>query len=341
MSPNTNTRRDSRDARRGSALVVALVVLGFIAVMGVTMLGYVAIDKTRQNNEIDAERAAWVARSGIEAAVAELQTNVASGQAPAPQIEVDVPVYWQPNTKEKQTNPASDAPEVDDRFKSRATVAVADESARINVNLAPPTVLMSVLKIDGDKARLIREKLPRIDGAAPTAEDANRHWLTGVDDLVSRQLLTSESLTAERAADLTVYTAMDSQSPTATINLNTASSAVIEAALGVTPDIAAKVIAARPLNSVDALKTAAGKDPSGFNFKPPADNPAALPKELGFSSRCFRLVSRADVHRAGGEGMADLLIASATIEAVVQFPENAAPQIVFWNETASARTTGK
>ena len=323
-----------RRHNEGSALIFALGVLVIIMAIGFSMYRGMEIEREHMLMDQYDQRAEWVAKSGIEVAVAKLQAAIASGAADdllAAPIPVEVPVYLQ----QKGSNPVIDAPVIEEGFAGRASVTIKDESAKINVNLAPPTVLMAMLKIDGDKAREIRESLPRIGDSTSRPDDKPRKWLATVEELVSYGLVSSETLTAERAADLTVFNTADGQ--TMAVNVNTASSAVLEAALGITPEVAGQVIAARPIMSVEALITATGKEPSGFNFKPSAENPAGLPEEIVFSSRCYRITSTGTVEKSVG-GQPDVLGARA-IDAVVYFPENAAHRIVYWHETAAPNAT--
>lgn len=322
---------------RGSALVLALAVLGLVVAFGFVMYNASALDQLALTNEHNKDRANLDAKSGVEHAIAELQAAIASGQVDSKlntDLEVTLNLY---KLAGRTPDAASQAPVTDDRYTSKAIVHITDESARMNVNLAPPAVLMSILKIDGEKARQLRERLPRLDGSA-AAENENRRWLSSVDELASLPLLPADTLTPERRADLTTFSALDMKSPAGFVNLNTASKPVLEAALAVTPEVADKVMLARPLTSLDALVAAAGKGPDTFNFKPAADNPGAMPKELAFSSRCFRIRSTAKLIRNSSQQEVTTIV-----EAVVQFPENEAPRVVYWNEppVGAASTTAK
>lgn len=338
----TRTMLISREEKRGSALVFALGILAIVIAFGVSMWKFGNNDRLALSNTLHAERAAWVSRGGVETAIAQLEAALATGTASeltGNPLSVEVPIYRQKRRSDDPEAPAPDPattpPVIDDLYKATATVEISDECSRLNLNLAPPTVLMSFLRIDGDKARQIRERLPRLDGVAPAAGESRR-WLATVEELVTLGLVPAETLTAERAKDLTVYSA-DLSAPAGFVNINTASSAVLEAALGITPDVVQRIIQARPITSVQALTAAAGKDVAGFNFKPTAEDPSGLPKELAFSSRCYRLVSRAEIVKPV-EGQDPLRVGSATIEAVVQFPQGAAPRIVYWKETSAARS---
>ncbi|MBM3289861.1 MAG: general secretion pathway protein GspK, partial [Candidatus Hydrogenedentes bacterium] len=299
-----------------------LAVLGIVVAFGFAMYDYTILDQQSLEVDINEDRALLDARSGVQEAIAQLQDAIAAGNTDTllgKDIAVAVSIY---RLDGKQPDAA---PSVDEHYNSEVTVKISDECAKMNVNLAPPAVLMSMLKIDGEAARQVRERLPRLDGSAGPA-DGRRRWLASLDDLAGLKVLPAEALTPERAADLTVFSALDLTAPAGYVNLNTASKAVLEAALGVTPDVADKVMLARPLTSAEALFAAAGKDANGFNFKPAPDNPGGLPKELAFTSRCFRVTSAARLTKSSSGKSA-----TATVEAVVQFPENAPPQIVYWS----------
>lgn len=322
---------------RGTALVLALGVLTLVVLFGTAMYRYTSLERDEFTLDNNNARANLDAKSGIEHAIAELQAAIASGQVDAMlnnDTEVKLNLY---RLAGRTLDAVGQAPVADERYTSKAIVHITDESARMNVNLAPPAVLMSILKIDGEKARQLRERLPRLDGSA-AAENESRRWLSSVDELASLPLLPPDTLTAERKADLTTFSALDMKAPAGFVNLNTASKPVLEAALAITPEVADKVMLARPLTSLDALVAAAGKGPDTFNFKPAADNPGGMPKELAFSSRCFRIRSTAVLTRTSSQQEV-----KAIVEAVVQFPENEAPHIVYWNEppVGAATTAAK
>ena len=324
---------------RGAAMVLALGVLGLVVAFGTAMYFFTSLELESYTLDLNRDRAYLDAKSGVEHAIAELQTAIASGDVDS-KLNIDTEVKLNLYRLAGRTlDAAGQAPIIDDRYTSKAVVNITDESARMNVNLAPPAVLMSILEIDGEKARQLRERLPRLDG--PVAENENRRWLSSVDELASLPVLPADTLTAERRADLTTFSALDMTAPAGFVNLNTATKPVLEAALAVTPEVADKVMLARPLNSLDALVAAAGKAPDTFNFKPAADNPGGMPKELAFSSRCFRIRSTASLTRNNDDPNANPI--QSIVEAVVQFPENEAPRIVYWNKppVGAATTTAK
>ena len=65
---------------RGSALVLALAVLGLVVAFGFAMYNASALDRLALTNEHNKDRADLDAKSGVEHAIAELQAAIASGQ---------------------------------------------------------------------------------------------------------------------------------------------------------------------------------------------------------------------------------------------------------------------
>lgn len=145
-----------------------------------------------------------------------------------------------------------------------------------------------------------------------------------MDELASRGLLDAEKWKAVRKDLLTVSSVVDPANPVAFINVNCAPPEVLEAVLGVTPEVAANIIQKRPFANLADLSAAAGKDAAAFNVKLDATTPDALPKELAFESRCFRITSRGNVMDTRDETKI-ASVASYNIEAVVAFaPKGAA-----------------
>ena len=326
------------EENRGTALVLALGVLTLVVLFGTAMYRYTVLDLDDYAVDLNKDRAYIDAKSGVEHAIGNLQVAIAAGSVDSllnnPVDPLRLNLY---KLASREPDAAAQAPVADDRYTSTVSFEISDESARMNVNLAPPAVLMSILDIDGEKARQIRERLPRLDGSV--AENENRRWLSSVDELASLPVLPAGTLTAEHRAALTTFSALDMKAPAGFVNLNTASKPVLEAALAITPEVADKVMLARPLTSIEALVAAAGKGADTFNFKPAADNPGGLPKEFAFSSRCFRIRSTAVLTRNSSRDEV-----TAIVEAVVQFPENEAPRVVYWSEPpvgAAATTAAK
>ena len=74
--------RRRRDAARGAALLVTLLLLGILALLSVSALQSAAVDLAMSGNEQFRSRALQAAEAGIETAVLQLRTT-APGAAPA------------------------------------------------------------------------------------------------------------------------------------------------------------------------------------------------------------------------------------------------------------------
>ncbi|GMU91281.1 MAG: hypothetical protein AMXMBFR4_03390 [Candidatus Hydrogenedentota bacterium] len=316
--------------QRGAAILVALGVLIVLSLLGTSWVVYMSLESTDTRQDLYVARAAAAAQGGARAAIAQMQQALRDRRAAeltASPLVIDIPVY-----RADAKTAIDAAPVLDDRYHAGVSAVITDECAKVNVNFAPPNVLISLLGIDGDKARSIRANLPRLDGSGAPGGGDPKNWLTSVDELIARNLLTADVLTTERAAQLTVYTVPDPSNPEGFININSASEDVLRAVLDVTPDAAARVAAARPLSSAAELAAVAGKVASTFNYPPPPDDPGALPREFSFSSRCYRIVCSAGLDRIDLDNPQRR--ASAGVETVVYFPEDGKPRILYWNEWA-------
>jgi len=135
--------------------------------------------------------------------------------------------------------------------------------------------------------------------------------------------LTPEQFAALDRELVTVHSAPGDDPLQARINLNAAPPKVLEAALGVTPDTAQQVAAARPFAGIEAAAAAAGKPVETFNYV--AETPGAPPPALAFQSSAFRIESQAFVQRGARR-------AAAHVEAVVAFTADKVPVCAYWSE---------
>jgi type II secretory pathway component PulK len=302
--------------RKGFALITALAMLVLFTMLGAAFLGYMVNDYTRQ--ELDATRvqAQVAAESGVFAAVGLLEQAVADGAAAdvagAEPMTLDLPLYdFADDTL------TADGPDLE------LTVTVADESAKLNINHVPTSVLSAVLDVNGAKAREIRTTLPRF-GAE---RDPSRHWFGAVGELVTRGLLTEEQFAALNTQDLTVYSALNPGAPERFLNVNATSAGILAAVLGISPEAAADVAAQRPFDSLEDLGAAAGKQPGTFNL----GGEAGVPEALAFGPTSFRIRATARVARTGGQpgGVAEA-------EAVVCILPGAPPKVTYWSQRTSA-----
>jgi hypothetical protein len=310
-------------------------VLGLLVVfmlLGMTWVGFMLIENQKSGWEVENLHTHYAAQGGINAAIEAVRSTTTAGAAldlTAP-IELELPVYRDNSGEGESLEPSG-------RQVCRVRVQLSDEAARVNINHAPPNVLREILSVPGEKAREIRSKLPRLDDVSGD-DDGARRWFTSVDELVTRGLLAPDELSVEVAQMLTVYTVPDPANASGYLNVNTASGPVLEALLDITPDMAAQVINARPFGDVIELSAAAGKDPATFNVRPAPDALNSLPAELSFASRCYRLVSTAElVDTYDAENSA--VLRTARIEAVVCIDDQGNARIMYWNESAGRDTT--
>ncbi|MBI5091899.1 MAG: general secretion pathway protein GspK [Candidatus Hydrogenedentes bacterium] len=317
-------RRVIRGENAGVALITALGMLVLFLAMGTAFLGYVTIDQRDARYALKMARAKAVADGGARAAIGEIQAALAAGKPAPPELTIPSSVYG--------FEKGQDTPVPQENRAARAEVRITDEWARINLNQAPVVVLQAILGVDGDAARKLRSGLPRQDSGEVLAPTSDRRWLTTVGDLVTRGLMEGPTYNALDQELVTVYSAADNTNPGAYINLNTAPAKVLAAVLNLSPEAANAVVAARdkaPFKSVQDLRAAVGKGPETFNVPQAPGAPDALPPALAFSSRCYRIRSEAKVANVVDEKEVDATRWS--VEAVVYFPDGAAPLVQYWS----------
>jgi type II secretory pathway component PulK len=302
--------------RTGFALITALAMLVLFTMLGAAFLGYMVNDYTRQTLTSARLQAEVAAESGVHAAVGRLRQAVAAGNAAevveAGPMTVTLPLY---EHEEDRLEPGD--------AEASVTVTIADESARLNINHVPTSVLSAALGVSGAKAREIRTTLPRFG----SERDGSRHWFASVGELVTRGLLTEEEFTALDTSRLTVFSAMNPAAPSRFLNVNAAPVDILAAVLGVPRAQAESVAAARPFDSLDALSAAAGKPAAAFNL----GGDAGLPPALAFGPTSFRIRAEATVPRSGGRP-----VGRAEVEAVVCIVPGSPPKTTYWSQSASA-----
>jgi DNA uptake protein ComE-like DNA-binding protein len=309
----------------GAALIIALGLLAVFSVLGTAWVKYMLIETEQTDFDIASVRAHEAAAGGVQAAIgsaeAALASNTLASLLETP-LDFEFPVYTGVARGQNGLEANSD-------YMVRTHVTVTDESAKININHAPPNALRAVLHVDGERARQIRSNLPRLDGSPG---DSGRRWLTSVDELMTRGLVTAKEFAAADQNAITVYTVADPASPAPYVNINGASKAVIEAVLDVAPEVADRVLAARPFTSVEALSAAAGKTPDMFNMRSDPATPDGLPRELSFTPRSLRIVSEAEVIRPLRMGLKPERVGSARAEAVIVFETGGGARVTYWSE---------
>ena len=161
--------------QRGAALIIALGMLAVFAALGTAYLGYMVLEQQRSQDYLAEVQARQLAERAVWAAVGELQTALTNGEAPAlgAHDEQLLPLY---------RAVIEGTPEPWSRRDGWVRLAIEDESAKLNINLASPRVLQAMRGVDGDKARSIRSQVPR-PGEAPGPE---QRWFASVDGLVEQ-----------------------------------------------------------------------------------------------------------------------------------------------------------
>jgi len=318
MTPNSR----NHNSTRGAALITALALLMLFTMLGAIWFHEMTTDNANTDLTLAKTRAQLYANAGIYARLADLHAVIESGNVDAIRLDeqkLPFSVYAQ--------GVANGGLQPHMRYRSRTTVTVSDENARININHAPPKVLRRLLGVDGRTARAIRASLP-VPGAEGTAK---KRWLTSVDELVTRGFMTSKQLNNVNTDLITVYTVSDATNPKRFINVNTAAAPVLQAVLDLRPQQATGVIEARPFYTTADLVEATGKEAALFNTRPPESTNKGLPPELTFESSCFRIVAVSELLRIvpGRESTTE---ARARTEAVIQFDANGHPNVQYWSE---------
>lgn len=326
-----------RDRTEGFVLIFALGLLVIFSMFGVAWVRYLRIEMAEGEQERWQAAAMTTARSGVDAAVAELTHSLMAGESLDGLVggtqTYDVPIY-------KNITSKDGAYVAQPRAMGTASVTILDECAKVNVNTVPPSVLSRLFGVPGEKARQIRRSLPRPGGEEAGGDPlaAPKQWLINVDDLVSRGLLSAEQFSAAGEPLLTVYTAVPGSDPLkAQINLNTAPPEVLAAVFDIDEQKAQQVAGTRPWTTVDDVVGAAGKDPAAFNIRPESGAQGTLPEALALSTRCFRVVSEGSVtqettqRRRGG---------TKRVEAVVYINVDGSADVRFWSEAPVPKRQG-
>ncbi len=308
---------------RGVALITAIALLAMFTTLGAIWFHEMTTDNANTDFTLAKTRAQLYANAGVYARLADLHADLDSATTGTVQLDerkLRLPVY--------AGGVADGELQLHARYRSRITVTVTDENARININHAPPKVLRRLLGVDGRTARAIRASLP-----LPSAEGtANKRWLTSIDELVTRGFMTPKQLNAVNADLITVYTVTDASNPRRFINVNTASAPALQAVLDLRPQQATRVVEARPFFTVGELVNAAGKEVSLFNTRPAESTNDGLPPELTFKSSCFRIVAESELLRILAGTIEPITESRARTEAIVQFDTNGRPHIQYWSE---------
>lgn len=317
MWTKTISRQIPRPYRRrtGLALLSALALLMIFVGMGAFYIRYMEIESEATDFALRTVRARHVASAGVSAALAEVQKAIAAGNVPAAEYPINLPVYGLQKTN------ALGFGQLDSRHAT-AQVTVVDEGGKININHATVPVLRALFGIDEAAAAKIIAALPAAGAPQPESNAAGHSWLISLDDMVARGLLTQAAADAVASNLITFSSVVDHALPEQYVNVNGASVWTLTAMLGVAPEVAQAIAAARPFHNIADLAAAAGKDPAAFNL------PAAA---IGFTSRCYRVTSEGSYANVGPAGE-DYRVSTHRVSAVVVFNAVGVPKIALWTE---------
>lgn len=300
---------------RGAALVTALAVLFICGLLVTGYFGFMYTEAAEMDFDLSVVRAGHYAHSGVWAAVGALERALESGEYLTGTVDYEFPEY----------RAEDDGLVVHEIRGGFANVEIVDESAKLNVNHAVPAALQRI-GFSADSASKVAASLPMPGGTA------HKRWLVSLNDLTDRGLVPPEELPDERREMLTVYSAPAHDRTAGIVNVNRAPAPVIAAVFGIDTDAAEQLVEARPFADADELRRAANALPgdaaSNRTFR-------SIPTEVGFESRCFRIrctgIYSDNLSAAARENEAPSG-ATARVEAVVYFPEGAAPRVMYWSE---------
>lgn len=306
----------NRNAARGAALISALSMLLLLTMLGTAYVGYMSLEQQESRLSVQSSRARYLADAGIYAAIGELQAAIRDNRVPETEYTFDVPLYMSVRG-ELQREPQS------------VTVRVSDESALININHVERAVL-EALGVPRPAARRIRNELSAAAGSAGI-----QNWFANVQGLRTRGFVSGKDLARIKTDLMTVYTAADPEDPRNYININSAPPAVLAALFNLSEEEALGVAEKRPFRSWSDAVEKIGKDPAQYNVIANAEPNRAMPVELALSSRCFRLISTANLQNAftTRRGM------TKGVEAVVLLSDDGQDyEFRFWSETPAELT---
>jgi DNA uptake protein ComE-like DNA-binding protein len=311
--------------------MLAIGLLVIFSALGTAYLTRMVVESEYSALEVREARARNLATAGASAAIGALQASLQDGTTAdvTGTRTISFPTY--------ETIREADGLQLQtlDGRKAEATVTVSDESGKVNLNHAPPSVLQRVLGVDGATARGITGSLPRPGESAEEAAKEDRRWLISVRDLLDRGLVTEEQYAAIDQDLVTTWTVADHDAAAGFLNINTAPVPVLAALLDLSQEAAQQVAEKRPFASLKEIATAAEKPAFTFNVKPEATQPAVLPAPLSLSSRCFRIQS-AGVYATGQQGTPET---KRYVETVVLLKEDGAFSTVYWNTQAPVGET--
>jgi len=299
MTPRSLPKRREN---RGMALIGAIGLMVVFLMLGTAYVAYMAIEHDTTDYDVHQTRARQLAVGGIHAAAGEIAAALEAGDA------VEGPYRFQLAAYRQEAGGLG-------AYEQDVQVSVSDESARVNINYAPPLVLRALGIPEDDVDALV----------AYRAQEGN--GLASVDALLTRDLMNPQDFDRLDTDLFTVYTVSDPRQPHSWLNVNTAPPRVLSAIFAINLDEARTLAAKRPFRDWRDVLQKVGREPTSFNVEVPQFAPRDMPRGLTLTSRSYRLRSEVVLDMPGLGGRS----ARAGIEAVVYFHENGDHAIRYWN----------
>jgi DNA uptake protein ComE-like DNA-binding protein len=282
-------RAKTRSRRRGIAL---LMVLWVVVVCGMMMLGVMKACRAQRalaHEEFGAVEAHWLARAGVEQAMAVLEDDDPSADSPADKW-YDNPGVFEKVTMGSGTFSVRSAAD-DDR------AGLDDEAARVNLNVADKKQLTELKTLSETQVDSLIDWRKGGDQPSPSGAKAGYYQhlsfpyeMRGKDFQTHRELLLVQGFEDRSffgrpgaalaaggdAAQTTVYSYQPNRDPTGgpRINFNTVSADVLQQRFNFTPQLAAGVVQTRAGQQYQSLSDLLKVQPrQNAPAAPPANGP--------------------------------------------------------------------
>lgn len=243
--------------RGGVALIIAISLLGIFSLLGMYYVRSSELELKKVGLLLDELRIRKFTQAGLNEVLAEIEKRWANGTIDdllkRGEYEIRIPYYTFVNVGEgKQELSPSET------IKVSVKVKILDESGKVNINLAPASVIQKILGVDGETARNLKSSLDPQSGG---------RYLYVLDEIFERGIsLDNESM--ERVyKTLSTWNAGDISNPIPYLNLNEASSEVLKALFNLNDIEVEKAISGKPYDSIESFIGMLGKDPSSFNIR--------------------------------------------------------------------------
>ncbi len=302
-------RQFGAGARRndGVALLTVLAMMLVFVMLGTAYVRYMSIEVDKARYELLDVRSQNLASGGIHAVIGEIHKTMETGDSVRDVYEISLPVY------RFEGGERVEYPQV-------ITVRVLDESGRVNLNHAPPELLMAMGLTEGNVTALRQSIAGK--GKSP-------RWLVSVDELRTRDIMDGQEFNQLNKDLFTVFTAANPENPRGFININAASAEVLAALFNIDPAEAQTLVAKRPFLSWEDAVSKLGREPSTFNISNREYGARTMPPELSLRTHCYRLVSEVAMVVEPGTSSKGL---HRAVEAVVLFDEHGNDSVRYWNE---------